>query len=212
MTSISDDHVKVHFRLEVDEDGWPPASVESLWAVDLGDGTVRLDNTPWFVRGVASDDVIRVAVDDEGVHWAGETVRASENCTIRLIVMKDGGSGAARQTVLETFHRLGTTGEGIEQFRMVALDVPPDADLRRIRKLLEHGEAKGWWHWRKGVSPPRGRPRPRSDCHERSHLSSGGGDEGMRYVRLLLRQLPAALDGGGGSGRAAEGAGAADGA
>jgi hypothetical protein len=30
VTSISDDHVKIHFRLEVDEDGWPPAGVESL--------------------------------------------------------------------------------------------------------------------------------------------------------------------------------------
>lgn len=150
MTNISDDHVKLHFHLEVDEDGWPPASVESLWAVDLGDGTVRLDNTPWFVRGVASDDIIRVEVDEDGVWWASETVRASDNCTIRLIVLKDGGSAAARQSVLETFHRLGTTGEGIEQFSMVALDVPPTADLARIRKLLKHGESKGWWHWEEG--------------------------------------------------------------
>ncbi|MEO3767752.1 DUF4265 domain-containing protein [Streptomyces sp. B5E4] len=146
MTSVRNGHVKVHSRLEVDENGWPPVSVESMWAVDLGDGTVRLDNTPWFARGVASDDIIRVEVDAEGVRWAGETVRASENCTIRLIVLKDGGSGAARQKVLETFHRLGTTGEGLEQFRMVALDVPPDADLSRIRRLLEHGDAQGWWH------------------------------------------------------------------
>ncbi|MFB7669625.1 DUF4265 domain-containing protein [Kitasatospora sp. NPDC056138] len=53
---------------------------------------------------------------------------------------------SAQQTVLETFHRLGTTGEGIEQFRMVALDIPTEADIERIRKLLEHGNAKGWWH------------------------------------------------------------------
>lgn len=77
--------------MDVDEEGWPPASVESLWAVDLGDGSVRLDNTPWFVRGVASGDIIRVEPDEEGVRWAGETVRASEHCTIRLIVLKDGG-------------------------------------------------------------------------------------------------------------------------
>jgi hypothetical protein len=70
MTSISDDRVKIHFRLEVDEDGWPPASVESLWAVDLGDGTIRLDNVPWFVRGVASDDIIRVEIDEDGLRWA----------------------------------------------------------------------------------------------------------------------------------------------
>ncbi|WP_433889912.1 DUF4265 domain-containing protein [Streptomyces sp. CA-111067] len=150
MTSIKDGYVKVHFRMVLADDGWPPVSVESLWAVDLGDGTVRLANTPWFVRGIASDDVIRVESDNEGVRWARETVRASEHCTIRLIVLKDDGSTAARQSVLETFHGLGTTGEGIEQYRMVALDVPPEADLPRIRKLLEHGAAKEWWHWEEG--------------------------------------------------------------
>jgi hypothetical protein len=31
--------------------------------------------------------------------------------------------GAARESVLETFHRLGATGEGTEQFRMAALGV-----------------------------------------------------------------------------------------
>ncbi|MFG2603125.1 DUF4265 domain-containing protein [Streptomyces sp. NPDC048514] len=94
-TNISDDHVKVHFRKEIDEDGRPPAGVESLWAVDLGDGTVRLDNTPWFVRGVANGDVIRIQPDDDGLLWAGETVAPSQNCTIRLIVLKDDGSAAA---------------------------------------------------------------------------------------------------------------------
>ncbi|MFG2598058.1 DUF4265 domain-containing protein [Streptomyces sp. NPDC048462] len=150
MTSIGDHHVKVHFRMDMDEDGWPPSSVESLWSVDLGDGTVRLDNTPWFVRGVVCGDIIRVEIDDEGIRWAGKTVRASENCTIRLIVLKGDGSAAARQSVLRAFHKLGTTGEGIERFRMVALDVPPEADLPRIRKLLERGEVKRWWHWEEG--------------------------------------------------------------
>ncbi|WP_405679566.1 hypothetical protein [Streptomyces sp. NBC_01511] len=38
--------------------------------------------------------MIRVEPDEEGVRWAGETVRASEHCTIRLIVLKDVGSAA----------------------------------------------------------------------------------------------------------------------
>lgn len=150
VTEISDAHVKVCFRMDVDEDGWPPVSVESLWAVELDNGTVRLENTPWFVRGIACGDIIRVGVDEEGVRWAGETVRASGNCTIRLIVLKDGGSTAARQSVLNAFHSLGTTGEGIERFRMVALDVPPEANIAKIRKLLEHGAAEEWWHWEEG--------------------------------------------------------------
>ncbi|WP_311318656.1 DUF4265 domain-containing protein [Streptomyces sp. 2132.2] len=51
---------------------------------------------------------------------------------------------------MEIFHKLGTTGEGIERYRMVALEVPPEADLPQIRKLLEHGAAEGWWHWEEG--------------------------------------------------------------
>ncbi|MEU2729586.1 DUF4265 domain-containing protein [Streptomyces griseoviridis] len=150
MTNISDTHVKVHFRLDVDEDGWPPAGVESLWAVRLGDGTVRLDNTPWFVRGVACGDIVGVELEDDGVLYARETVQPSGNCTIRLIVLRDEGSAAARQTVLDSFHRLGATGEGLQHFRMVALDVPPEADLPEIRKLLEHGAAQEWWQWEEG--------------------------------------------------------------
>ncbi|GGW84297.1 hypothetical protein GCM10010350_81300 [Streptomyces galilaeus] len=45
MTNTEGPYVKVHFRLEV-QGNWPPASVESLWAVDQGNGTVRLDNIP----------------------------------------------------------------------------------------------------------------------------------------------------------------------
>ncbi|MFJ5635006.1 DUF4265 domain-containing protein [Streptomyces goshikiensis] len=122
MTNISDDHVKVHFRMEIDEDGWPPASVESLWAVDLGDGTVRLDNTPWFVRGVASGDIIRVQPDDDGVLWAGETVQPSQNCTIRLIVLKDDGSAAAGRACWRS----------------------SIASARRAKA----SSGSGWWPWR----------------------------------------------------------------
>jgi hypothetical protein len=42
--------------------------------------------------------------------------------------------------VLNAFHELGVCGEGIERFRMVALDVPPTADLARVQKLLNHGQ------------------------------------------------------------------------
>ncbi|UPZ29845.1 DUF4265 domain-containing protein [Streptomyces sp. LRE541] len=118
MANSEGPYVKVHFRLEITDD-WPPASVESLWAVDQGDGTARLHNTPWFVRGIAYGDIVATEPDEEGVRWAGEVVRRSENCTIRLIVLRDGGSGGARQSVLNAFHELGVCGEGMERFRTV---------------------------------------------------------------------------------------------
>ncbi|MEU1617315.1 DUF4265 domain-containing protein [Streptomyces sp. NPDC005722] len=79
MTGPGPEHVKVHFRLEV-EDDWPPAGVESLWAVDRGDGRVELANTPFFVRGVANGDVVETSVDDEvaagQAEWSGPRTAA----------------------------------------------------------------------------------------------------------------------------------------
>ena len=54
--------VKVRFKLDVDHDGWPPAESEGLWAEPLGDDTFRVDNTPWFVRNLASGDVVRLSL------------------------------------------------------------------------------------------------------------------------------------------------------
>lgn len=91
-----------------------------------------------------------VTDEEERVRWAGEVVRRSENCTIRLIVFRDDGSAAARQSVINAFRELGVCGEGIEKFGMVALDVPPTAGLAKVRKLLNHGVAKEWWDMEEG--------------------------------------------------------------
>ncbi|WP_329042928.1 DUF4265 domain-containing protein [Streptomyces sp. NBC_00178] len=61
-------------------------------------------------------------------------------------MLTDNGAAAARASVLEAFHRLGTTREGIERIGMVLWGIPPQADLLKIRELLEHGEAAEWWH------------------------------------------------------------------
>ncbi|MEU6174818.1 DUF4265 domain-containing protein [Streptantibioticus parmotrematis] len=156
MTHPGGPYMKVHFRLER-EDGWPPVSVESLWAVDQGDGTARLDNIPWFVRGVACGDIVATEPDGDGTRWAGEVVRRSENCTIRLIVLRDGGSRPTRQTVINAFQHLGVDGEGVEQFGMVALDVPPTADLAKVQELLHHGVTEEWWDVEEGCVTARWR-------------------------------------------------------
>ncbi|BBC95186.1 DUF4265 domain-containing protein [Streptomyces rochei] len=109
------------------------------------------------VRGIACGDVVVTEPDEEGVRWAGEVVRRSDNCTIRLIVLRDSGSGAAWQSVINAFKELGVDGEGIERFGMAALDVPPAADFAKVQKLLRHGVAKEWWHMEEGCVTERWR-------------------------------------------------------
>ena len=150
MSAAGPDLVRVRFKLAIDEDGWPPVASEGLWAEPLGDGTYRIDNTPWFSRNLAADDVIRAVADDDGVLWATEKVEWSGRLTIRVIPFPEGPLRGDMQAVLDAFEPLGVTGEGIDQYRIIALDVPPDVDLRAVRDLLVAGAADGRWDYEEG--------------------------------------------------------------
>ncbi|WP_436524065.1 DUF4265 domain-containing protein [Actinoplanes sp. HUAS TT8] len=72
------DLIRVLFSLDVDEDEWPPASAETMWAKVLSPDRVEIDNVPFFVRGLSSGDEVRVVRDDDGmpvatdvIEWAG---------------------------------------------------------------------------------------------------------------------------------------------
>ncbi|MEU6414250.1 DUF4265 domain-containing protein [Microbispora sp. NPDC046933] len=140
--------VRVVFDLPQDENGWPPAASERMWAVPVAPGRVMLDNIPFFVRGVALGDVVRIETDDEGVVRAAEAVEFSGNCTIRVVPFTREPAG--RQAVLDAFASWGVEGEGAEQFGLVALNVPPTADLAAVRRLLVQGEADGLWDYEEG--------------------------------------------------------------
>lgn len=138
--------MRVVFELERDDD-WPPAASERLWAVPVGPGLARVDNIPFFVRGLACGDVVRFEEDEEGVRWGQEVVESSGNCTIR--VLPKGDLGAA----LDLFAPLGVEGEGFGRFGLVALNVPPTADLAAVRRLLRRLEEAGWEYEEGSITP-----------------------------------------------------------
>ena len=143
--------VKVVFDLPREDDDWPPAGTEGLWAAPLPErGHVRLDNIPWFARDVALGDVFRVQADDGGVLRAVEKVAWSGACTVRLIVFRAGPLAGDLRLALDMFAPLGVDGEGVDQFGMVALSVPPAADLAAVKRLLDDGQADGSWEYEEG--------------------------------------------------------------
>jgi hypothetical protein len=143
--------VKVRFDLDRDQDGWPPAESEGLRAVPLEGGLYRLDNTPWFVRGVASDDVIEARRDRDGVLWFVRVRERGGRIVVRVIPHADGPLGGDRQAVLDLFAPLGVAGEGMSSpVNMVALDNGPDAPLSSVKSLLASGEADGRWYYEEG--------------------------------------------------------------
>ena len=44
-------HKKVLFRLEKDDDSYPPADSESLWAIEVGPNLHAIGNVPFFRCG-----------------------------------------------------------------------------------------------------------------------------------------------------------------
>jgi hypothetical protein len=138
--------VKVVFHIRV-EDGWPPVGAESMWARPVSTDVVELDNTPFFARGVSCGDHVRVVREDDGTLTAVEVVKWSQRCTVRVVPFRAGPLQGDRQRVLDEFATAGVTGEGIEQYNIVALDVPPTADLPAVKRLLRDGVERGWWDY-----------------------------------------------------------------
>ena len=143
--------VKVRFALERDQYGWPPAESEGLWAEPIEGNLYRLDNTPWFARGVAADDVIEAQPDANGVLWFVQVRERGGRTVVRVIPRDDGPLGGDRQGILEVFGPLGVEAEGMASpVNMVALDIGPDAPLSAVKSLLVTGESDGRWFYEVG--------------------------------------------------------------
>ncbi len=143
--------VKVRFALERDQDGWTPAESEGLWAEPVDGDLYRLDNTPWFVRGVAAGDLIEAQPDADGVLWFVQVRERGSRIVVRVIPRDDGPLGGDRRGVLSVFQPLGVGTEGMSSpVNMVALDIGPDAPLSTVKSLLAAGESDGRWYYEEG--------------------------------------------------------------
>jgi hypothetical protein len=106
---------------------------------------------PWFVRGVANEDVVRARQDDNDVWWYLAHHQRSGRATVRVIPNKDGPLVGSREAVLAAFNDLGVDGEGMATpVSMVALDIPPTANIEQVKALLVAGEDDGRWDYEEG--------------------------------------------------------------
>ena len=139
-SSRSEDRVKVIFKLDKDEDGYPPVEYEGLWARPLGEGLYTLDNVPFFAVGVACGDIVSVTVEKQELQFR-EVVRPSGHSTLRVIVhdTKDISS------LVEFLEHQGCAIERSHIPGLLSVDVPPTASLSVLRKALDEGEDRERW-------------------------------------------------------------------
>ena len=135
-------HVKIFFNLEQDEDGYPPASVESLWALPVGEGLFKIDNIPFFATGIAVDDIVSATLEGEVLQYS-DVVQPSGHSTLRVIVYDESQVAEVRAL----FKQMGCSTELSHIPGLIAIDVPPSVSLDVLKPVLDEGRAKDRWDY-----------------------------------------------------------------
>lgn len=125
--------VKVHFRLVRDEDGYPPAAVESLWAAPATEpNEYVIDNIPFFARNATIGDTVRVR-EEEGHQWFESVVLRSLNSLIRVVFF----DRTCIERVGERLVALGCSIEYSKDHNLMAVNIPHSVKLTDVQAYLK---------------------------------------------------------------------------
>ncbi|MFG2894542.1 DUF4265 domain-containing protein [Streptomyces sp. NPDC048248] len=125
---------KVAFDLPAETADWAHASAERLWT---GKTSVQMEvevrNTPFYVKGIAFRDIVRVRVDHERREFVfDEFVSESGHSTVRIIIKDD----EVRGMVDATLRSFGCSWEIDATEALWAIDVPSHVDYASMRRAL----------------------------------------------------------------------------
>jgi hypothetical protein len=137
---------KISFHLEQDVDGYPPVTTENLWATMTGSGLYKVDNIPFYVKGISSGDLVSAVLDDDQLRF-DQLVEPSSNSVFRLYV----DDVTDVQTSRDEFKALGCESELSNISKLVAFEVPGAVDFNTVATLLDEGLASGRWECEEGV-------------------------------------------------------------
>lgn len=132
------EHQKIVFRLEQDEDGYPPSAYERLWAVPLDNGNYQIDNIPFFVVGISSGDEVSVDSED-GELLFKKLIRASGASTFRLYSHDQSKS----QKVRADIEALGAKSEYNQYIGVIAVEIPEHISIRPFLDYIVEEQEKG---------------------------------------------------------------------
>jgi hypothetical protein len=136
---MSQTTLKLQFALEMD-DGWPPVSSESVWCELVGT-SFRLKNAPFFIKGLAVNDLFQAEPDPVNGHiFDFELLEPSPHSLVWIL----SNTQADIQLVLSQLRAIGCSTEGLEQFSLYAVDVPPEVEHAALIDLLDRAEGAGF--------------------------------------------------------------------
>lgn len=139
MLDLPDGWVQVWFSIPSGSN----ATSMGMGAELVAPNQVRLPRAPWGAFDAAMHDVFRIERDRDGQWLVKEKIAASGYCAIRVSRADNTDVAHFKDVVLADLAPLEVSGAGM--FGFVFLDVPPTADLPRVRSVLRDGETAGRW-------------------------------------------------------------------
>jgi hypothetical protein len=118
-------HVKISFKIEQDDSGYPPDSCERVWAKSLGNGNYEIDNIPFFVYGISAGDEVS-ALDVDGDMTFSKLELRSTNSTFRLIPKR----GRDIQQIRNEISDFGCQTEFNTRLNLIAVEIPGDISIQ----------------------------------------------------------------------------------
>jgi hypothetical protein len=142
MSSVAGPTAKVLFRI-TESDG--SASVETLWAYDLGENRYKLDNSPFYAYGVSWGDTVLAPHDDAESHPTFHSVVVKSGYrTVRVMFDPPVRRGNESDVTLKKLVKLGCEYERANA-QYIVVSVPPSVDLAKVVEYLVERKAT-WEH------------------------------------------------------------------
>lgn len=150
--------VKINFQLE--EGGWHGGGHEGIWATpiaksDEGMMIFRLENSPFFARGIAYRDLIEAEIGNDAVLEFVRVFKRGGHSTYMILAPK----GAIEvKKYLEKLNALNCTYESTnfehegDVSMLYSFDVPPNANIRRAFAIMSEAEQAGVWIFQEGYA------------------------------------------------------------
>lgn len=113
----------------------PDVGYENLWAENVGGQHYQLKSVPFFIYGIAVDDVVRAIPDDEGRLQYTNTLSHSGNRTLRARSEVFQRDRTVLDGIIQWLEEKGCDTETLND-RLVAINVPTSLELGVITKYL----------------------------------------------------------------------------
>lgn len=124
---------KIYFRFEQDEDGYPPVTVESVWAKPSEKSSEYIiDNVPFFAREATIGDTVSVREED-GTHWFDRVVARSRNSLVRITFF----DRDCAEAIGERLVAFGCSIECLREYNLMAVSIPGTTALGDVQAILQ---------------------------------------------------------------------------